>query len=111
MYRWKAGMLAWVLHRLTGLGLVLFLILHIWEMHELGKGPEAFNAVIQRFNSPLIKIGEVLLLGAILYHAFNGVRVVLVDFCGGARYHRTAFTVVMLLTVALFVFGVGMILS
>jgi len=110
MYRWKEGMLAWVLHRLTGLGLVLFLILHIWEMHELSEGPEAFNKVIATFDTPYIKIGEVLLLGAVLYHAFNGVRVVLVDFFGGARYHRPAFFVVMIITVALFLFGAGFIL-
>jgi len=110
MYKVKTGMFAWILHRLTGLGLVLFLILHIWEMHMLGKGPEAFNEVIAAFNTPLIKFGELLLFGAILYHAFNGVRIVLVDFFGGARYHRAAFAVSMLLTVGLFLVGAGLLL-
>jgi succinate dehydrogenase / fumarate reductase cytochrome b subunit len=103
-------MFAWVLHRVTGFALVLFLMLHIWEMHELGKGKESFEAVIQRFSSLPFKVGEALLFGAILYHAFNGVRVILVDFWGGSRYHRAAFAVTMVLTVALFLFGASAIL-
>ncbi len=110
MYKWKSGMLAWALHRLTGIGLVVFLIMHIWEMHMLGKGPEAFNEVIADFNKPIIEIGEIMLLAAVLFHAFNGVRVVLVDFLGGARYQKAAFAAVMIVTVVLFAMGAGFLL-
>lgn len=74
MYKIKEGMLSWILHRTTGVAIVAYLIIHIWSMAKMSKGPEAFNAVIEAYKTTLFRAGEVLLLGAILFHGTNGLR-------------------------------------
>ena len=50
--------------------------------------PEAYNAVIGTYKNPIVGLGEAGLVGAVVFHAFNGVRVMLVDFWSkGTRYH------------------------
>ncbi|MCH7859955.1 MAG: succinate dehydrogenase, cytochrome b556 subunit [Candidatus Marinimicrobia bacterium] len=84
MYKIKEGMLSWILHRVTGVSIVGFLIFHIWGMSQMSKGPDAFNAVVEAYKTPLFRVGEVLLLGAILFHGFNGIRLILGEFTAWA---------------------------
>ena len=84
MYKIKEGMLSWILHKVTGLSIVGFLIFHIWGMSQMSKGPDAFNAVVEAYKTPLFRVGEVLLLGAILFHGFNGIRLILGEFTAWA---------------------------
>lgn len=84
MYKIKEGMLSWILHKVTGLSIVAFLIFHIWGMSQMSKGPDAFNAVVEAYKTPLFRVGEVLLLGAILFHGFNGIRLILGEFTAWA---------------------------
>jgi succinate dehydrogenase / fumarate reductase cytochrome b subunit len=79
-YRIHLGTAAWILHRLSGLGLILYLLLHIWVIHHLAKGPGEFDGIMHSFNNPLFKFLEVGLVGVILYHLWNGLRVTLFDF-------------------------------
>lgn len=88
MYKWKGGMFSWILHRISGLGLVLFITIHIEGMYHIAKGPEAFNAVIAGYNTPLFKVLEIFLFAAIMFHAVNGLRVILLDFASGSRYPK-----------------------
>ena len=91
-YRIRKGMFAWMLHRLTGLALVLYLTLHVWGLRSI-TNPDAYNAFIAKQHSPLVKVGEILLIGAVVYHALNGVRIVLIDFMGWSRHqHRLYWT-------------------
>ena len=78
-YRIHLGTAAWLLHRLAGLALILYFLLHIWVIHHLIGGPKSFNATMEFFNSTLFKMLEIGLVGVILYHLFNGLRVTLVD--------------------------------
>jgi succinate dehydrogenase / fumarate reductase cytochrome b subunit len=78
-YRIHLGTFAWILHRLSGLGLIFYLLLHIWVISHLIGGEHSFNEIMERFNTPLFKFFEVGLIGVILYHLFNGLRVTLVD--------------------------------
>lgn len=80
MYRGQIGMLSWALHRLTGLGILLFLIIHIADIFIIGYGPEAFNDLLFIYHNPFFRILEIVLVGAVYYHAINGVRVILIDF-------------------------------
>ncbi|MCH8023969.1 MAG: succinate dehydrogenase, cytochrome b556 subunit [Candidatus Marinimicrobia bacterium] len=84
MYKIREGMLSWLLHKVTGVSIVGFLIFHIWGMSQMSKGPEAFNAVIETYKTPLFRVGEVLLLGAILFHGINGMRLILGEFTAWA---------------------------
>ena len=84
MYKIREGMLSWLLHRVTGVSIVAFLMFHIWGMSQMSKGPDAFNAVIAAYKTPFCRFGEVMLLGAILFHGINGVRLILGEFTAWA---------------------------
>lgn len=79
-YRLHSGYIAWILHRLTGLALALYLFMHIWVIHHISQGKEAFNQVMAVVQSPLFHILEIGLLACVAYHAVNGIRVVLIDY-------------------------------
>ena len=90
-YKFHTGMVAWAMHRITGVGIVIFLCIHIWSISHLGGGPEEFNAAMALYSTPLFKVCEFLLLATILIHAMNGLRIVWVDFFSGAKYHKKLF--------------------
>ncbi len=82
-------MYAWALHRLTGLGVLAFLAVHIIETFFLTLGPDAYNAAISIYKSPFFKVAEIALTFAVLYHAVNGIRVTIQDFWPALwRYER-----------------------
>ncbi len=99
------GSWAWVLHRLSGLALIFYLSAHIWVISTLSKGPEGFNRVMGILNSPLFKFLEVGLWGVILFHAFNGIRIVFVDFFKGSLYHKKLFYGLIFIAFVLWVTG------
>ena len=87
-YRGREGMWGWALHRITGLGVVAFLALHILDTVLLGWGPGVYNAVVQIYHLPAVRILEVVLAGAVLFHALNGVRVIVIDFWDQGVEHQ-----------------------
>ncbi len=103
-YKVRTGMFAWMLHRLTGVALVVYLILHVWELRAL-TDPDAFNALITKYHAPIYKIGEFLLLGAVVYHALNGLRIVLIDFLGWSPNQKRLFWTLGAVAVILMVVG------
>lgn len=74
--------LAFLLMRITGLALAAYLILHIYSIGQIRRSTEAFNAKMEAYNTPGGWILEYLLLFAVLYHMFNGIRVTIADFFG-----------------------------
>jgi succinate dehydrogenase / fumarate reductase, cytochrome b subunit len=103
IYRSQTGAWAWLLHRLTGVGVLLFLIAHIVDTALIGFGPEAYEHALTLYRLPLFKIGEIALVFAVVYHSVNGVRVIIVDFWeGGTRYHRQLFWASAVVTALLF---------
>ena len=79
---WDAtGMWAWILHRITGLGLVFYILLHTILMSgSLLSGKESFNATLSvLMGHPVFELLDTLLLGTVLYHGFNGIRILLFD--------------------------------
>lgn len=79
---WDAvGMWAWLLHRITGIGLVFYILLHTILMgSSLLSGKERFNATLSvLMGEPVFELLDMLLLGAVLYHALNGIRILLFD--------------------------------
>ncbi len=101
-YRWYSGSFAWILHRLTGLALTLYLLMHILVISTLDN-PEWFDVTMEAVSSPLFKILEIGLLGCILFHAVNGIRLLIIDFGDGARYQKSlfwVFFVVIVITLA-----------
>ena len=88
LYRGREGMWSWVLHRITGVAIFFFLLVHILDTALVRVSPEAYNAVIGTYQTPIMGLGEVALVGAIVFHAFNGLRIILVDFWAWATRHQ-----------------------
>ncbi|WP_119065276.1 succinate dehydrogenase, cytochrome b556 subunit [Aggregatilinea lenta] len=79
-YRGKLGQWSWVGHRLAGLGTLLFLALHVIDTSWAAFFPAQYEDAIQQYQSPLFTIGEFFLIAAVVYHAFNGLRIILFDY-------------------------------
>lgn len=89
LYRGDPGMWSWVAHRITGVATFFFLFAHVLDTALVRVSPNAYDEVIATYKTPLVNLLEVGLVGAVLYHALNGLRVMLVDFWDkGARYQR-----------------------
>ncbi len=78
-YRGKAGQWAFVGHRVSGFLVFLFLLLHIVDVSLL-RWPETYDQVHRLYGNILLRLFEVGLLLALLFHSFNGLRIVAVDF-------------------------------
>ncbi|PYV27997.1 MAG: succinate dehydrogenase, cytochrome b556 subunit [Acidobacteria bacterium] len=103
-YRGKSGQWAWMLHRLTGLGVLLFLLIHIADIALVGWGPQVFDKFLVIYRAPFFRVGEVLLAGAVLYHALNGIRVTIIDFWPAATaVHRRLIYAVAVVFAVVFV--------
>jgi succinate dehydrogenase / fumarate reductase cytochrome b subunit len=88
-YRVSWAQLAWFGHRASGLGVLFYLFLHIVETSMVLFGPEVYNAAVGIFKNLPARIGEVVLMAAIVYHALNGLRVIAMDFFPGLTiYYR-----------------------
>lgn len=79
-YRGAIGQWSWVLHRLTGVGVVLFLALHVIDTSWAVFYPELYVKAIAAYQSPIFTLGEFGLVFAVVYHAFNGLRIILFDY-------------------------------
>lgn len=100
LYRGNEGMWSWVGHRITGVVIFFFLLVHVLDTALVRVSPEAYNAVIGTYQNPLMAVGEVGLVAAIVFHAFNGLRIILVDFWkGGTKYHKQMLWAVLILWV------------
>jgi succinate dehydrogenase / fumarate reductase cytochrome b subunit len=89
-YRWQfSGMVAHVVQRVTGLLLLVYLFIHVHTIRQLSNGPAAFDRAVGEFASPLFKLLEIALLGTVILHAFNGIRITLLDLSvGHKRQHQ-----------------------
>lgn len=102
LYRGREGMWSWVLHRITGTAIYFFLLVHILDTALVRVSPEAYNAVINTYKTPIMGLGELALVAAIGLHALNGLRIILMDFWT-PKYQRAMFWVVIALWVVLMI--------
>jgi succinate dehydrogenase / fumarate reductase cytochrome b subunit len=104
LYRGRDGMWTWVAHRLAGVMLFFFLFAHVIDTALVNVSPEAYDTAMETYKTPIVGLMEVGLVAAVLFHAFNGLRIVLVDFWSqGTRYQRQMSIAVLIICVALFV--------
>jgi succinate dehydrogenase / fumarate reductase cytochrome b subunit len=100
VYRGKSGQWAFVGHRVSGFLVFAFLLLHIVDV-SLVRWPAIYNDVHAVYGNILLRLFEVGLLFALLFHSLNGLRIVLVDFFpDGARNQRLLLSGVVFLTLA-----------
>jgi succinate dehydrogenase cytochrome b556 subunit len=74
------NLFSFLLMRLTGIALSIFLFLHIWTIGQIQRGNDSFNSAMNAYNNLFGWILEYLLLLAVLYHMFNGLRLIIADF-------------------------------
>ncbi|WP_082502046.1 succinate dehydrogenase, cytochrome b556 subunit [Williamsia sp. Leaf354] len=89
LYRGDPGMWSWVLHRITGVSIFFFLFVHVLDTAMIRVNPDTYTQIIDTYKSPIIGLMEIGLVACVLYHALNGVRIILVDFWSkGPKYQR-----------------------
>ncbi len=103
LYRGGPGMITWVLHRITGVLIFLFLFAHILDTSLVAVGDgRLYDGVIEVYRNPIIILMEMGLVVAVIYHALNGIKVTLIDFWSkGTERIRVLSAVTVALTVLL----------
>ncbi len=96
-------MWSWILHRGSGLAVLGFLFLHILDTSLVMFGPKAYNTMAHFYESAFFRPLEVVLMFLVIFHAFNGLRVIVVDLWDkGSRYQAQISRLVWVITLALF---------
>ena len=110
LYRGDPGMWSWVLHRITGATIFFFLLVHVLDTALVRVSPEAYNSIIETYKTPIIGLMEIGLVAAVLYHALNGIRVILIDFWAkGPKYQRKMLWVIAGVWLAVMIPSLGVI--
>lgn len=104
LYRGREGMWAWVAHRVTGVLIFFFLFTHVLDTALVRVSPDAYNTVMDTYKTPFVNVMELGLIAAVLYHALNGIRVMLIDFWEqGTRYQRQMLYAMMAIFVGIMI--------
>lgn len=110
---------AYTVHRITGLAILAYFIMHIFVTGQRIGGHEQWESTMAFFSKPVFRIGEFLVFLAFAFHALNGIRLTLVElgwligkaevseypFRDSTRRHRPVFIVIMLFAAALMLIG------
>ena len=73
------GFHAFILHRIAGLGTILFLTLHIATTATVFFAPQWYDVLVEIFRNPIIMTAEIILAFFVIYHGVNGLRIAYVD--------------------------------
>ncbi len=97
--RRKLGTWAYALNRITGIGLVVYLYLHLAVLSLLSRGPGSWDAFVSLARAPFFLTLDVILLAGVLIHGLNGLRVTLTGLDAGVKAQKALFGVLMLVAV------------
>lgn len=79
-YRGREGQWSFLLHRVTGLGILLFLAVHIVDTSFVFFAPDLYTHMIEQvYRSPLFQLGEIALVFCVIFHGINGLRIAVFD--------------------------------
>lgn len=78
-YRGREGHYAFLLHRVTGLGTLLFLIIHIIDTSFVYFFPSMYEHSLALYRHPVFMVGEIFLVFSVIFHGVNGLRIAYVD--------------------------------
>ena len=79
-YQISWAQLAWMGHRLSGIGVIVFLFAHVVETATVSLGPDVYDFTQGLYHNLPVRLGEILLMAAVVYHSLNGLRVIVMDF-------------------------------
>lgn len=102
IYNGDVGQYAWILHRVTGVGILFFLLIHIVDIMLIGLGRDVYDHTVEFYADWFVIPMEIMLVGAVIYHTLNGLRVIAINFSSeGAIRERKAFWWVLAATIIL----------
>ncbi|MGK8520439.1 succinate dehydrogenase, cytochrome b556 subunit [Nocardia asteroides] len=108
LYRGDPGMWSWALHRITGVTIFFFLFVHVLDTALVRVSPDTYNEAIEIYKTPIVALMEMGLVVVVLFHALNGVRVILVDFWSkGPKYQRLMLWIILAIWFLLAVPAIG----
>lgn len=93
------GTWAFVLNRVTALGLTLYLFMHLIVLSQLAMGPDAYDRFLELLHNPIVIAMELLVIIAGIYHGLNGLRIGLTSFGIAVPNQKSLFWVVIFVTV------------
>ncbi|MFC4636881.1 succinate dehydrogenase, cytochrome b556 subunit [Deinococcus hohokamensis] len=100
MYRGREGQWAFLLHRLSGLAILAYLLLHVFSIGSHIFGERFYMAIHETYDLPFFRVGLIFIVAGVVYHSFNGLRIIVMDFTGaGVAYQRQMWYAVMVITV------------
>ncbi len=109
-YRISWAQLAWIGHRLSGIGVLVFLFLHIVETATVAFGPEVYDFTQSFYHNLPARLGEILLMAALVYHALNGLRVIVMDFWPSTTVYYRPLTYGVVAATVLSMIPIGLIM-
>jgi succinate dehydrogenase / fumarate reductase cytochrome b subunit len=101
----RLGGWAFALNRLSGLGVLVYLYLHLGILSTLARGPEAWDAFVAFALHPVVLVMDVVLLAGLLIHGLNGIRVTLVGVGIVVSRQRALFVALMIVAAVVLVIG------
>ena len=77
--RWGFERYLYTLHRITGLGLLAYFVMHIVVTSSRALGPESWQQAMDVVTGPVFQVGEYLVFAAFAFHAVNGLRLAIIE--------------------------------
>ena len=99
----RTGTAAWLLQRLSGIFLTIYLITHIIVIGNSVRGEDGFNDLLSTFDKAPFLVLDAGLLGVVTFHAMNGLRLILFDFNLGLRFQKAMFWAAFVVAVGMFI--------
>jgi succinate dehydrogenase / fumarate reductase cytochrome b subunit len=99
----RTGTAAWLLQRLSGIFLTIYLITHIIVIGSSVRGEDSFDDLLSTFDKAPFLVLDAGLLGIVAFHAVNGLRLILFDFAIGLRYQKVLFWAAFVVAVGMFI--------
>jgi succinate dehydrogenase / fumarate reductase cytochrome b subunit len=104
MYK-TTGFVSFLFRRISGMALVLYLSMHIIAIGTVNAGNASFDEAMNFLQQPVFKLAEIALLAAVVYHAFDGIRLLIVHYFDVTDYRQSMFYAVMAVSVILVIAG------
>lgn len=102
------GMVAFILNRITAIGLVVYLVIHLVVLSLLAIGETTWDMFISVARSPIILIMDIILIAGVLIHGLNGIRLTLIGFGIAVNQQKVLFIILMVIALGVLVLaGIG----
>ena len=87
----SVGNISWLLHRVTGVSLAIYLFPHFISIHSSKLGQQIFDQEMNLYTSPFFKFAEFMLVLTFAFHMFNGLRIIALDCLNLAGHQKLLF--------------------